>query len=112
MVAVPQGERYHPLFAPLLIFEVLGNSLLLGLNVLTICLFFAKRRIFPRAYIVLVVSNVAFLVIDELVGSRIPFVVAESNPSSLREIFRGAAYSVIWVAYMLKSQRVKATFVQ
>lgn len=112
MVAMPQGEQYHPLFAPLLIFEVLGNNLLLGLNVLTICLFFAKRRIFPRAYIVLVASNVALLMTDELAGSRIPFVAAESDPSSRRELFRVAAYAVIWVAYMLKPKRVKATFVR
>jgi hypothetical protein len=111
-VAVPGGGQYHPLYAPLLIFEVLGNCLLLGINVLTICLFFAKRAIFPKAYIMLVASNVVFLLIDELVGNRIPLVAAESGPSSFRDLFRGAASALLWSAYMLKSRRVKATFVR
>jgi hypothetical protein len=111
-VAVPKGEQYHSLYAPLLIFEVLGNVALLGLSVLTLCLFFAKRTLFPKAFIALMVANAIFLCVDELVGNRIPWVAAQPDASSRRELFRATTQAVIWSAYMLKSKRVRATFVR
>ena len=111
-VAMPKGEQYHPLYAPLLIFEVLGNVALLGLSVLTLCLFFAKRTLFPKAFIALMVANAIFLCVDQLVGNRIPWVAAQSNASSGRALFRAVTQAVIWSAYMLKSKRVKGTFVR
>jgi len=111
-VAMPQGEQYHPLYAPLLIFELLGNIFLLGLNGLAICLFFAKHRLFPKAYIALLVLNAVFLVLDELAANRIPFVASQADTSSAREIFRATLAALIWSTYMLKSRRVKATFIR
>jgi hypothetical protein len=108
-VAMPNGEQYHPLYAPLLIFEVLGNSLLLGLNVLALCLYFGKRRIFPKIFIALMIANAVVLGIDAIFGGMIPF-VAGTDTSSRREFFRASLAAMIWTAYMVKSRRVRATF--
>ena len=109
-IAIPGGEHYHPLYGPLLIFEVLGNTLLLGLNVLAVCLFFARRKGFPKIYIALLVGNVVFLLTDEIVGSRIPSLAGASDASSGRDVVRAIVQATIWCAYMVKSRRVKATF--
>jgi hypothetical protein len=109
-VAMPSGDQYHPVYAPLLIFEVLGNSLLLGLNVLALCLYFGKRRIFPKTFIALMITNAVVLGIDALLGGMIPQVAATSDASSRREFFRACMAAMIWTAYMLKSKRVRATF--
>jgi hypothetical protein len=110
VVAMPNGAQYHPLYAPLLIFEVLGNALLLGVNFLVICLFFAKRRIFPKAFVALMIGSAAFLWVDELFGGMIPFVASASDATSRRELIRATFWAAVWSAYMVKSRRVRATF--
>lgn len=111
-VAVPGGEHYHPLYGPLLIFEVLGNILLFGLTLLAAWLFFSKRRWFPRVYIALLLGNALILVIDEIVGGRIGYLAASPDPASTKELVRGILHALIWCPYVLKSRRVKATFVR
>jgi transglutaminase-like putative cysteine protease len=110
-VAIPGGEKYHPLYGPLLIFEVLCNTLMIGLNVLAVCLFFARRKAFPRIYIALLVVNAAFLLTDEILGARIP-VTETSDNSSATDVFRAIVQALIWCSYALKSRRVKVTFVR
>ena len=110
--AVPSGELYHPLYGPLLIFEVLGNVLMFGSNILVACLFFARRRAFPWAYIALLTLNVAFLLLDEVLGRLIPSVAADPDASSIRYLRNAILYGMLWSLYMLKSKRVKATFVR
>jgi hypothetical protein len=113
MFAVPGGESYHPLYGPLLIFEVLGNAALFGLNVLTLCLFFSKRRQFPKVYITFLAANAGFLLIDEIGGNAIPLVAtASGHEASRTDLFRAMFAALIWGSYMLKSRRVKSTFVR
>ena len=91
-------------------FEVLGNTFMLGLNILCLCLFFTKRGAFPRLYITLLVANAAFLILDDIGCGLIPSLkAAVSDP---REAIRAVVFGLIWSAYMLKSRRVKATFVR
>lgn len=110
--AMRGGSQYHPLFGPLLTFEVLGNSALLGFNLLMIGLFFAKHRIFPKAYIVLMSSNALFLLVDEMLSGAVPSVAAQDHGSSRLALVRTVMQALLWSAYMLKSRRVKVTFVR
>jgi hypothetical protein len=109
-VAVPSGAQYHALYGPLLIIETLGNIVLLGLNILLIFLLFGKRRLFPKAFIVLVLSNALFLWLDEILGGMIPSVAESADNSTIREAVRSTLWAMIWTSYMLSSRRVKATF--
>jgi len=112
-VALPQGELYHPLYGPLLIFELLGNTVLLGLNMLALCLFFSKRRAFPKVYIALMVFNGVFLVLDDLGCAQIPSLHSgNADPKQYSAGVRALFYAILWSTYMLKSRRVKATFVK
>jgi hypothetical protein len=110
-VAMPQGEQYHPLWGPLLMFEVSSNVWLLGLNLLALWLFFGKRRWFPVVYIAFIVGNALVLTADVWCGSFIADVAAEAGDFPWRDPIRQIAYSLLWTAYMLKSKRVKATFI-
>jgi hypothetical protein len=111
--ALPGGPQYHPLFGPLLIFELLGNIALLGLTALATCLFFAKSRIFPRVFIAMLVGNTLFLLVDELAGMIIPWIRDGSHHSNTAmALVRAIIASGIWWSYMLVSRRVKATFVR
>lgn len=44
ILASPQGEMYHPLWAPVIIFEAAANGVLLLLTVFTLILFYQKRH--------------------------------------------------------------------
>lgn len=112
VVAVPSGASYHPLYAPLLVFEVLSNVVLLVINVLVLCLFFAKRKVFPKAYIAFLISNVVCVLLDEIVSSYIPSTHAGSEAVISTAVYRGLFGAMIWWGYMVRSRRVKATFVR
>lgn len=111
-VAMPQGASYHPLYAPLLMFELLGNTIMLGLNLLALCLFFGKRRAFPNLFIILALGNVAFLILDNIGCVLIPFLKSTISSKDHRDAIRAVFYAIIWSLYMVKSQRVKATFIK
>lgn len=110
--ALPQSEQYHPAYAPFLIFELLGNIALLGLNVLVVAFYFAKRKWFPKSYVLLLWSNALFLLTDELVGAQFPFLPNDSKAVALQQVFRLMFLATIWTLYMVRSRRVKATFVR
>jgi hypothetical protein len=106
------AEGYHPLFAPLLIGELLGNLTLLVTVCLLLALFFQKRSTFPLLYILFLSFSAAFLTAD-LVGMKlIPSLAKEMSSKDYREVIRACAGGTIWIAYMLKSVRVKATFIR
>ena len=113
VVAVPSGASYHPLYGPLLIFEVLSNVALLGLNLLVICMFFAKRKAFPKVYMIFLISSLACLILDQVLGSFIPSVANHQDPvTSTPVLFRSGMLTMLWCAYIVKSRRVQSTFVK
>jgi transglutaminase-like putative cysteine protease len=112
VVAMPKGASYQPLYGPLLIFELLGNTVLLGLNLLALCLFFSKRRAFPRIYITFILFNALFLILDDTGSAQLLSRQATATVSSYRDSARATFYAVIWTAYMLRSRRVRLTFVK
>jgi hypothetical protein len=110
---MPQGDLYHPLHGPLLIFEIMSNTLLLGLNLLALGLFFSTRRAFPRVFILMVVLTVCFVLLDDFCCKQIPSLESTTTVANrtMSEGVRTALYAIIWSLYMLKSRRVKITFV-
>lgn len=109
-VATPHGAAYHPLYAPLLIFELLGNTFMLGLGALALFLFFSKRRAFPRIFITLMLVNALFLILDDLGAAQVHTLPSGETGTNFRDSIRATFYAIIWSAYMVKSRRVKATF--
>jgi hypothetical protein len=106
----PSNEMYHTLWPAAIIYELLSNLFISGMAVFCLVLLFTKRDIFPRVMIVYLASNVLLLLGDYLVTSGIPAVDQNDNESA-REFFRSVVASAIWIPYMLKSARVKETFV-
>jgi hypothetical protein len=112
IVAMPQGEKYDPLYGPLLIFELLGNIFMFGLNLLLLRLFFSKRRSFPRLFIAFILCQVVFVILDDVGCVLIPALRSNAAVQDHTEAIRAVIYAIIWVPYMVKSRRVKATFIQ
>ena len=110
-VADPSGAEYHPLFGPLLMFELLGNQTLIAMSFLILYLYFAKRSLFPIVFIIGSILTFFFLLTDSIISEQIPMIAEGPDSEQGREIARAFLRGVIWCPYMLKSKRVKATFV-
>lgn len=111
-LTTPGTEAYHHLWGPLLVFEAVFNSLIVLASLYLIYLFFSKHYIFPKAYIAIVLVSVVFIPLDAWFAS---FVITDEpmfDPGTTKEFARALVGAVIWVPYMLVSQRVKATFVE
>ena len=106
------GDGPHRfLWLSIVLFEVFANTAFVVLRLGLIPLFFLKRRRFPLVFNVVSVSQTAFLFFDALVvGVLMPSSSEGAGASNAMLALRSLAGTLIWVSYMLKSQRVQTTF--
>lgn len=112
ILTTPGSEVYHPLWAPLLIFEIVGNSLTFIASITILVFFFMRKKFIPLAMIVFYIASLLFVATDYFAADLIPAVAAQNDKDSLRELLRIALAVVIWVPYFIMSKRVKGTFVK
>lgn len=106
----PGGALYHPLWAPVLLYEVCCNVVFIAFAVTLLLLLFRRSRRFPAAFIAFALLNLCFVVSDAALGWQIPAVAARGPEGFAIEIGRSLAVAAIWVPYMLISKRVRNTF--
>jgi hypothetical protein len=95
----------YPTLANLGVYELIINIAFLAALIYLNILFFKKRKIFPRYFIIYLAANFVLILIDYLI-------IAGVNPSvDASDLGRAFIASAIWIPYLLKSRRVKATFV-
>jgi hypothetical protein len=109
-LTTPGGPAYHPLWAPILIFEFVGNIAVMLFGVVAAVCLFQKRRIFPKLMIAFLLSNLLFVGADYVVADWIPAVARQNDRESLRELGRTLFACLIWIPYFLVSKRVTGTF--
>jgi hypothetical protein len=112
VLTTPGTEAYHPLWKPLLTFEIVGNSLFILANLALLFFFFTRHWRFPTLYITMLALNVVFVVSDFFMGNAIPAVAASKDTQALKEMARTIIAAAIWTPYFLRSRRVKNTFVK
>lgn len=111
LLTTPGSATYHPLWAPLLIFELLSNIGTIAIQLWLLVLYFGKSKRFPRIYVWMALLNLAFILADAWFSS---FVLPKRpiiDSGTAQEIVRSIVAVVIWVPYMRVSQRVRNTFV-
>lgn len=111
-VTTPASEYYHPLWGPLLIFEVLGNLAFIVAYLVLGYLFLRKSRHFPRTYITVAIVNVVVIALDAWASSFVLPDEAMFDSETTREVIRALVSTSIWVPYMMVSKRVRNTFVE
>jgi hypothetical protein len=105
------GAAYHPLWAPLLLFELGANLALIVFTLLLVALFFQKRRSAPYVFIGVLAGAVVVQLVDLWFANALPAVAAQVNAKDWNELARGVVNTVVWGSYFLVSRRVKSTFV-
>ena len=106
----PGAAFYHPLWAPVLLYEVFCNVAFVAFDLALLVLLFKRARRFPAAFIAFALLNLFFVVSDAALGWQIPAVAARGLEGFATEIGRSLAVVAIWVPYMLVSKRVRNTF--
>lgn len=104
---------YHPLLAPLIIFETLVNAFFCLFSITMIILMFIKSRFFPK----LMILGLTIVLLIEVIDLFLASVVFSDLPSNVTDglltidsLIISIMNAVIWIPYFLKSKRVKATF--
>lgn len=105
----PDSYAYHPMWGPLIAFEVLGNVALVALVIWLGWLFFRYDERTPRMYILYLLVTPAFLIADLILAGQMPG-MEEPDPIVVRDTGRSLVQAAIWIPYFLKSERVKNTF--
>jgi hypothetical protein len=109
-LTTPGGEHYHPLWAPVILYEIACNVGFVAFDLALLVLLFGKSPRFPKAFIVFAVLNLLFIVSDTALAWQIPSVAARGFEGAAVEIVRSLVVAAVWVPYMLVSKRVRNTF--
>jgi len=104
------SESYHPLWAPLIVSELVVNLVFLALSFVVLILFFRRKRSFLRFVIALYLANLIWEICLTLAMWRIPATSGEPATSSLVGVIGLALACAIWIPYFCVSKRVRATF--
>ncbi len=104
------NAAYHPLWAPVLLFELSANLAQIVFSVLLAVLFFQKRRSVPNVFIGVMGGSVIIQAADLLLTSALP-VTGRPAPAAWGGLAASITGLSIWGSYFLLSRRVKSTFV-
>jgi hypothetical protein len=110
-ITTPNSASYHPLLASLIVFEMVVNVCTILAGLWLIYLFFKRAKIFPRVFVWFTVLNLAFMLLDAVLGSLVIRDQPIFDSGTISGLTRSIIVAAVWVSYMLNSQRVKNTFV-
>src|SRR5207247_11470250 len=108
-LTAPGGANYHPLWAPILMFELIGNISMLVFSCLLIWLYYRRKRQFPTVFIWFVLISWLFTFADLGLATLVP--IAHPEPTRWSQHFGQVMAVLLWILYMRRSRRVRNTFV-
>ncbi len=108
-----QGSvAYHPLWAPLIIGDILINCGLLLVWFYVAYLFFTKSKHFPIWFICLADFYLLYVVVANFGIKQFLTSLPIFNLETAKRMMSAVIMAAIWVPYLLVSKRVKATFIK
>ena len=111
-LTVPGSDGYHWLWQPVLMFELSANICWFVFALLMLVLFFKKRQSFPNIYMIYLFATLALNLVDYFIADGLPAAADKADTSYQKEIIRYGVNVCIWSFYLMKSKRVKNTFVE
>lgn len=108
----PDSPAYHPLWSPVLIFELVGNLVRVLFCLGLLILLFTRRRIFPPLAIVYLIALLGFAWVDHLLSQQIPAIRDRPASQGFANHLQTTLYVLIWAPYFWMSERVRNTFVR
>jgi hypothetical protein len=112
VLTAPGSNVYHPLNGPVLLFELLGNLVLLICSIILAVMFFQRREQFPFLGVSFLVGAFLFYLADYFAALQLPSVASQEDSGSVLDLAGALPVCAVLVPYFLTSKRVKATFVR
>ena len=109
-LTTPTDPGYHSLWAPLVIFELVGSSVFFIFSIILIVWFFQRRRRVPGLVFLFLAANIIFVSTDYWI---INFYLIRGNLINLDatiNFVRTVVAGAIWIPYFMFSKRVAKTF--
>lgn len=109
---------YIPEYSGLLKFEFIDEIAFSVFAIYLIYLFFKKNKKFPKYYIGFLASFAVYIVLDYILLASISApsdaqqVINDVLSDQAGEVGRSVIGGIIWIAYTIKSKRVKETFIE
>ncbi|MCT4605327.1 MAG: DUF2569 domain-containing protein [Marinisporobacter sp.] len=101
----------HVLLKPLIIYELIANSISIIMSLAVLVLFFKKSKFFPKAWIGFVIFSIFVVVIDFLFARQIPIIAEGGFNHIYKSLIHNIVALSVWGTYLKKSIRVKTTFI-
>lgn len=114
----PSSEVYIPGYAGLIKFEFIAEIIFLVAGIYLIYLFFKKSKKFPKYYVPFLIITVIYVILDYAllssvsVSGEVQQIIDDTLSEQGGEIGKAVIGALVWGAYMRKSKRVKATFIE
>ena len=105
------SEDYIPGYSFLISYEILGSLILIFASFYLLFLYFKQSKFFPSYYIYLRLFAVIHIALDIIFFKMIFPEEPMFDPSTARDLSQGILSAAIWIPYMLRSRRVKNTFI-
>ena len=106
----PENPGYHSLWAPLVIFELVGSSVFFMYSILLIVWFFQRRRRVPGLVYFFLAANIFFVSTDYLIINLFLIRGNSMNLDTTINFVRTVVAGAVWIPYFMFSRRVKQTF--
>ena len=106
------SEFYHPLWGPLLLGELIFNFGKTLVLIYMVYLFFSRDYLFPIFYIGVIVATLIFIPLDAWLVKIILPNEPMFDPETFQNFLTTLIGGMIWISYLLFSQRAKATFIR
>jgi hypothetical protein len=103
---------YHPLWGPLILGELIFNFGKTLVLIYIVYLFFSRDHLFPKFYAAIIVATLLFIPLDAWMVKIILPYEPMFDPDTAQNFFITLIGGMIWIPYLLLSQRAKATFVK
>ena len=87
VLTTPGSEAYHHLWAPLIISELVGNTIFIIFDIVLIVLFFTKSYRFPALMIIFLAAGLFFVAGDFVFANFIPALAASQRLQKLTPSF-------------------------
>lgn len=107
----PGGASYHVAWAPLLLFELATQVATLVLSLLVLVLFFRKRSSLPVLFVFQMVLGYLLSALDLACIEWLDVPGLANERSDYLQLQTKILPLLLWSAYMLRSRRVRSTFV-
>ena len=110
VLTTPGTAAYHPMWAPLLIFELGMKFVIIAADIYLLVLLHRRSPLFPKGMILFLLATFLLLGTDYFFSLTIPYIAAQQDRQGAREFMRSGVACIIWIPYFVYSKRVKATF--